>query len=204
MSGILSGIVVATQLALAAAPAAELRGLELMAALRSGGYTIVVRHARTDYDRPNRESPSVVPPSRQDQRNLSPAGEEDVVRMASVVRQHRLPIGEVISSPMYRCRETAAAFGADVALTMDLRTYPTVPALRELLAARPAPGTNRVLVTHHFVIETGVPGIRPGDVNESEAVVIRTTAEGTLELVGRILLADWTTLAHAGGPAHGS
>jgi hypothetical protein len=81
---------------------------------------------------------------------------------------------------------------------MVLRALPTGDEARRLIAMPPKPGTNRLLVTHHFVIETHVPGIRPGDIAESEAVVVRTAKDGSIELVGKILLADWRELA---GPA---
>jgi hypothetical protein len=52
-----------------------------------------------------------------------------------------------------------------------------------------------LLVTHHFVIEQLAPGIKPGDVGESEAAVVRPTGDGHVALVGRITLGDWERLA---------
>jgi len=168
-----------------------------MRALQSGGYTILVRHARTDRNLPTKETPGSIPPLRADQRNLTAAGEQDVRVMHDVVEKYHLPIGEVLSSPMYRCRETADAFGAASSVTMTLRTFPTTAETQALVAAAPKAGTNRVLVTHHFVIENHVPGIVPGDINESEAAVVRPTGDGKVTLVGRIKLGDWETLAGA-------
>jgi phosphohistidine phosphatase SixA len=186
--------------AAATAPAA-LGGEALMHALQSGGYTILLRHARTDRNAPNQETPGTVPTLRSEQRNLTAEGEADVRSMRDVVRRFAFPISEVISSPSYRCRETADAFGpADV--TMTLRAFPTTAETQALVAATPKPGTNRVLVTHHFVIENHVPGIAPGDVGESEAAVVRPTGDGRVELVGKIKLADWQQLG--GAPAHGA
>ncbi|HSJ09983.1 MAG TPA: histidine phosphatase family protein [Longimicrobiales bacterium] len=180
-------------------PPPELRGEELMAALRDGGYTIVVRHARTDREKPYTETPAYTPPLRVDQRNLSPDGEHDVRLMAEVVRRRGIPIGEVLSSPLYRCRETADAFGP-YAVSMDLRTFPVNAEAARMFAMAVPPGRNRVIVTHHFFIEELVPGIRPGDIGESEAVVIRTDTAGAIVLVGRILLADWRSLAGGSAP----
>lgn len=174
--------------------ATELRGEELMRALQSGGYTILVRHARTDRSIPTKEVPGQpTPPLRADQRNLTADGERDVQLMRDVVEKYKLPIGEVISSPVYRCRETADAFGAP-SITMTLRTFPTNAETQALVAAAPKPGTNRVLVTHHFVIEGTVPGITPGDVGESEAAVVKPAGDGKVALVGKIKLADWQSL----------
>src|SRR4029453_14559554 len=86
-----------------------------------------------------------------------------------IFKSRGIPIGEVLASPMFRTRETAEyAFGrvADTALLRQLD--PTLEQ-RRLIAAAPAPGTNRVLVTHHFVIERNVPGIKPGMIDEGEA-----------------------------------
>ncbi|HJQ35777.1 MAG TPA: histidine phosphatase family protein [Thermoanaerobaculia bacterium] len=180
-------------------PSGELRGEELMRALQSGGYTILVRHARTDRTIPTKEVPGQpTPPLRADQRNLTADGERDVRLMHGVVEKYKLPIGEVISSPVYRCRETADAFGAP-SITMTLRTFPTTAETQALVAAAPKPGTNRVLVTHHFVIEGTVPGITPGDVGESEAAVVKPAGDGKVTLVGKIKLADWQSLG--GGQA---
>lgn len=184
----------------AAAPPAPpvLRGEELMAALRQGGYTLLVRHARTDRSIPNKETPSFVPPLRADQRNLTAQGEHDVKLMQQVVQKFALPISEVLSSPMYRCRETADAFG-DYKVDMALRVFPTTRETAALVAAVPRAGTNRVIVTHHFVIENHVPGISPGDIGESEVAVVKANGNGDVKLVGKILLADWPALA--GGAA---
>jgi phosphohistidine phosphatase SixA len=173
---------------------AELRGEDLMRELQSGGYTILVRHARTDRNAPNQETPGSVPPLRSDQRNLTADGERDVRVMRDVVRKYKIPIGEVVSSPSYRCRETADAFGPST-VTMTLRAFPTTAETQALVAAPAKSGTNRVLVTHHFVIENHVPGITPGDIGESEAAVVRPTGDGKVALVGKIKLADWETLA---------
>jgi hypothetical protein len=123
--------------------------------------------------------------------------------MAEVVQKFAVPIGEVLSSPLYRCRETADAFGA-AAITMVLRTFPTTAETAALVAARPRAGTNRVLATHHFVIENHVPGIAVGDIGESEAAVVRTAADGSVQLVGRITLEDWKVLAGAAAETAGA
>lgn len=203
---ILAALGVAAQLAGGATPSTELRREELMAALRFGGYTILVRHARTLRLPGLKESPTYTPEARADQRNLSDDGVRDVLRMGEVFRKYAIPVGEVLSSPLYRTRETAEAFGPP-ALTMVLRTFPTTPETAALLAVAPPAGANRVLVTHHFVIELHVPGIRPGDIAESEAAVVQPAGDGKVKLVGRITLADWEALAatKAGAAApHGS
>jgi phosphohistidine phosphatase SixA len=179
-------------LAIAPAPA-ELRGEPLMAALQTGGYTVVLRHARTD--RTFQEPMGAVPASRVQQRNLNDDGVRDARLMGIVFRKYAIPFSEIISSPMFRTMETAEYAVGPATPTMALRALPSGEAARRLIAAIPKAGTNRLLVTHHFVIETHVPGIKPGDIAESEAVVVRTAKDGGVELVGKILLADWRELA---------
>ena len=177
----------------------ELRREDLMAALRKGGYTILLRHARTNQSFTEVRSP--VPIERSAQRNLTDEGVRDAKLMGLVFKKYRIPIGEIISSPMFRSIETAEyAAGTPTTITMVLRTFPSTPEQAALVAAAPKPGTNRLLVTHHFVIEAHVPGISPGDIGESEAAIIRTTADGHVELVGRITLSDWASLAGTGQP----
>lgn len=174
--------------------ATELRRTDLMAALHGGGYTIILRHARTD--RAFTEVRDPVPTKREEQRNLTEEGVRDAILMGVVLKKYSIPIGEIVSSPMYRSIETAEyAAGKPTAVTMALRVFPSTPEQAALVAAVPKPGTNRLLVTHHFVIETHVPGIAPGDIGESEAAVVRTLADGRVELVGRITIADWQALA---------
>jgi phosphohistidine phosphatase SixA len=180
------------------APPDELRGEALMQALQRGGYTVVLRHARTD--RSFQEEIATVPRLRSQQRNLSDEGVREARVMAVVFGKYRIPFSEVVSSPMFRTLETADYAGHTATdTTMVLRTFPAVDAQRVLIGVEPKPGTNRLLVTHHFVIEAHVPGIRPGDIGESEAAVVRPTGGGRFELVGRILVADWATLS--GGAA---
>ncbi|HEX6944376.1 MAG TPA: histidine phosphatase family protein [Gemmatimonadaceae bacterium] len=176
----------------------ELRREKLMEELRKGGYTVLLRHARTD--RSFNEQRDPVPQARKDQRNLTDEGIKDAALMGVVFRKNGIQFGEIISSPMYRCVETAEySVGKPTSTTMLLRTFPTTPEQAALVMKAPKRGTNRLIVTHHFVIETHVPGIKPGDVGESEAAVVRHTADGKVVLVGRITLDDWQALANPDG-----
>jgi phosphohistidine phosphatase SixA len=195
MLKLISSIVVLTSLASAPAMSTELRRESLMEALRSGGYTIILRHARTDRSIPVKETPGYTPKDRADQRNLTEDGVRDAKLIGVVLRKYRIPIGEIVSSPLYRTVETAElSVGKPTRTTMDLRVFPSNADQAALVAAPVKAGTNRLIVTHHFVIETHVPGIKPGDIGESEAAVVRATSDGKVELVGRISLSDWEKL----------
>jgi phosphohistidine phosphatase SixA len=197
MLHIVAALTFAAGTTVATPDSAELRREDLMAALRNGGYTVVLRHARTD--RSFQEEMGAVPKERSQQRNLSDDGFRDAALMGVVFRRHGISFAEILSSPMYRCTETAEmAAGKPTSITMALRVFPTTAEQGALVKTPPKRGTNRLIVTHHFVIETYVPTISPGEIAESEAAVIRHTADGGVELVGRITLDDWSALANPG------
>ena len=177
---------------------AQARREALMAKLQSGGYTVLLRHARTNYS--VQEPQGTVPAERSAQRNLSDEGIRDAALMGVVFRKYGISFAEIIASPMYRTIETAEMAAGKPKTTMALRVFPSTAEQAALVRTAPAPGTNRLLVTHHFVIETHVPGVKPGDVGESEAAVVAHAADGTPQLVGFIKLNDWQALAIPDSP----
>jgi phosphohistidine phosphatase SixA len=192
----MSALLLLLSLATVAAPPQsppELRREALMGALRNGGYTVILRHARTD--RSFQEVREYVPKERSAQRNLTDEGVRDAALMGAVFRKHGVAFAEILASPMYRTVETAEMVAGKPDTTMLLRVFPSTAEQAALVARAPRPGANRLVVTHHFVIETHVPGIRPGEIGESEAVVVRHPGHGAVELVGRITLDDWRALA---------
>ena len=178
---------------------AQARREALMSKLRSGGYTVLLRHARTDYS--VQEPQGTIPAERSAQRNLSDDGIRDAALMGVVFRKYGISFAEIIASPMFRTVETAEMAAGKPKTTMALRVFPSTPEQAALVKTAPKPGTNRLLVTHHFVIETHVPGVKPGDVGESEAAVVSHAADGTPQLIGIIKLNDWKALANPGSAA---
>ena len=163
----------------------------LLVELRKGGYTMLWRHTATDR---SVQEPMDYNTPRFKQRNLTDRGIADAKAVGVIFKNSGIPIGEVLSSPMFRTRETAEyAFGR-VADTPILRQVDPSPEQRRLIAAEPAAGTNRVLVTHHFVIERNVPGIKPGMVGEGEAAVVRRVRGDSVQLIGIFKMADWQRL----------
>ncbi|MGH7712141.1 MAG: histidine phosphatase family protein, partial [Gemmatimonadaceae bacterium] len=187
-----------TALAVAVAATApdttELKADSLLKVLKQGGYTIMLRHARTD--RSYMDDPRTAPlDDRTKQRNLSDAGVADAKAIGLVMRTAGIPVGEIVSSPMFRAKETAQIAFGEPTLSSELMSLSATPEQRALVFEPPKRGTNRVIVTHHFIIERYVPGIKLGDIGESEAAVVRTTPNGELSLVGRFTLADWERLS---------
>jgi len=176
--------------ALAATPPDSLLSPDsLLVELRKGGYTMVWRHGVTDHS--VQEPMNYQNTPRFQQRNLTDRGIADAKLVGMIFKSRNIPIGDVLSSPMFRTRETAEYAFGHVADTALLRQIDPSPEQRRLLAVAPAAGTNRVIVTHHFVIERNVPGIKPGMVDEGEAVVIRGIRGDSIQLIGIFKMADW-------------
>jgi len=159
--------------------------------MNRGGYTMIWRHAETDWTR--QDAPGSA--DRALQRNLTARGEADARAIGQMFKHLGVPVGEVVASPMWRTRETAELAFGKARLDTALRTLDQNAAQKAIIAAAPVRGTNRVLVTHHFIIERNVPGIRPGMVNEGEAVIVRPSAGG-IQLVAVVKLADWEKATH--------
>lgn len=127
----------------------------LVAALRAGGHVAVMRHAITD--RSQLDTGDLL--NRAGQRNLSDDGRAQARRLGAAFAALRIPLGEVLASPVFRARDTAEiAFGArariEPMLTAD--DYTPDPAqlarqiawLRARAAAPSAPAATDVLVGH--------------------------------------------------------
>ncbi|HEY7567872.1 MAG TPA: histidine phosphatase family protein [Gemmatimonadaceae bacterium] len=184
----------ALALTTAAPDTTELNADSLLRVLKQGGYTILLRHARTD--KSYMDDPRTAPlDDRTKQRNLSDAGVADARAIGLVMRTAGIPIGEIVSSPLFRARETAQIAFGEPALSAELMSLTATPDQRALVFKSAARGTNRVIVTHHFIIERYVPGIELGEIAESEAAVVRTTPNGEMTMVGRFTLADWERLS---------
>ena len=125
--------------------------------LRSGGFVLYMRHGTTDSSKPDRV-PTVDLNDCSTQRPLTPEGLKMSVSLGNAIRRARIPVAEVVSSPLCRARESAqAAFGKDFRIDNHLmytanltseEKKPIVAATRRLLSAPVARGGNRVIVAH--------------------------------------------------------
>ena len=167
----------------------------LVTRLRSGGYVIVFRHSITDWaqrdaDGENFEDRSV-------QRNLSKEGEAQAARIGKAIAGLQLPIGTVLSSPMWRCRDTAQiAFGRHRPVRELFRRGPEYRAMRlALLGTEPKEGKDLVLVTHQDVLIPIVKGLRRDQLKEGDALVVKPLGEGAFQVVAQVTPEDWERLA---------
>ena len=169
----------------------------LLGALRAGGLVIVFRHSLTDHSQPDARQMSLT--DRATQRNLTPAGVEQAKHIGELIRLLRVPVDEVYASPLFRTMDTATnAFGR-AAPSDALWRNGTVVDRTRLLTEPPPAGTNRVLVTHNFVLVAMFPGMRPGDLREGDAMVVRPLGDGKYDVVGQIRADDWSRLGNVSG-----
>ena len=161
----------------------------LWALLRGGGQVVMVRHAVTD---PGVGDP---PGFRLDdcstQRNLSESGRREATRLGEALRSHKVPVGELRTSPWCRCRETARlAFGREGEVEPALGNLFGRPqeeagqlvALRRLVR-RPDKG-NLFLVTHGSTTYA-FTGVSPGT---AEMVVLTPQEPGAFRVAGRLVV----------------
>ena len=171
---------------------------DLVRTLRAGGVVLVLRHAATDFSKPDQDP--VVVSDCSTQRNLSAQGRADARAIGRGVRRLGLPVGKVYSSAYCRTLETARlAFGRatvhpallnTIAAEHDAAWRKQIRDARRLLGTRPAPGKIDVLVTHNIVVEetTGQ------SLEEGEAIVFRPLGNSKFRVVGRVLPREWGTL----------
>ena len=200
LAGALALALIAPAATAAQTPAAvPLRGAELLAALRGGGFVLYFRHADTDWTQNDTRGMNLEDCSAQ--RNLSDRGRENARATGAAIRALAIPIGSVLASPLCRTVETAMlAFGV-AEKSMAVREGGPLPpgspgryeALRALLSTPVAPGTNSVLVGHAYPYYSLVGGQY---LEEGEADVVRPRG-ADFEVVARVGLKQWRELAAA-------
>jgi len=156
------------------------------AALAQGGHVALIRHGNAPPGHGG-DPPGFKLEDCATQRNLDARGREQASALGKAFREHGVPVDRVMASPWCRCVDTARLMAVgDVepswALVPD--TGSSWPRLTRLIghARGPAgPGT-LVLVTHALKVQP-LTGFLP---NQAESVVLKPTADGGFDLVGRI------------------
>jgi len=175
---------------------------ELVDALRQGGYVLVMRHANSPQTRP--DATVATQGNTRLERQLNENGHKTAQAMGEALKALRVPVGEVLSSPTFRTRETVqdAALGTaktfnelgDGSQGYELSSFEDGARFMRARAAEvPRAGTNTFIVTHLPNIEYAF-GDSTSDVAEGEALVVRPDGtQGTP--IGRIKIEDWPHLA---------
>lgn len=174
-----------------------LSGPALVKALQGGGHVIVMRHASSPSEIPDKQKaqPDNVPPERQ----LDERGRTTAAAMGQALRRLKIPIGQVMTSPTYRARETArlaqlpaprpAAELGEASQTMQADAA-QVKWLQQQVRELPR-GTNTVLVTHVPNMSAAFPEAGPA-ADQGEAFVFGPDGKGGARLLGRIRIDEWS------------
>jgi phosphohistidine phosphatase SixA len=190
--GAVAGVFVAMAPVVAAQPPTS---SALVESLQAGGHVLVMRHASSPREVPPVPNPDNVPPERQ----LDEKGRATAAAMGAALRRLRIPIGEVLTSPTYRARETArlARFPNPRSVTelgeMAGSMLPASKAQTEWLLKKVKEfprATNTVLVTHVPNISAAFPAELPA-VAEGEALVLGGDGRGGTRVVGRVRIEEW-------------
>ena len=138
------------------------------------------------------------------ERQLDETGRSSALAMGEAITTLAIPIGEVWSSPTYRAQQTArlanlpvpavAAELGDGEQSMQAIAKGQTVWLQAKLAERPRAGTNTIIVTQ-FPNIVGVFGQTASGLAEGDALVLRPTGTGEDEIVGRVKIQEWPSLA---------
>jgi phosphohistidine phosphatase SixA len=191
-----------TALTATASHSESVSGQNLVAALRTGGYVILMRHASSPRNPPDAGTANA--DNSNLERQLDEAGRSSAVALGEAFRQLHIPIGQVLSSPTYRALETIkfAQLGKPT-------TYPQLGDggqsmiadksgaraawLRSKAAESPAVDKNTLIVTHFPNILEAYPTEAAG-LTDGEALIFHPDGRGAATLVARVKIDEWTHL----------
>ena len=195
-----TSLIPALALMAVATHAQTLEGPALVKALRQGGYVIVMRHTSSPREAPAKATAN--PDNVNAERQLDQEGRDTAIAMGQALRDLKIPIGEVLSSPTYRALETVkyAQLGAartfaelgDNGQSMSGGTAAQAAWLRMRVTQFPS-GANTILVTHFPNLTGAFPQWAAG-VADGEALVLGPDGKGGATLVARIKIDEWTKL----------
>lgn len=196
-------LVLPALLALTTARGESLAGKELVAALRHGGYVILMRHASSPRTPPSAAAADAA--NVQHERQLDETGRDSARAMGQALRRMHIPVGEVLSSPTYRALETARLAGlghprisaelGDLGHSMQAdATGARGNWLRARASELPASGTNTIIITHFPNIREAFPDDAAG-LGDGEALILRPNGHGDVSLIARVKIDEWPPLA---------
>lgn len=165
-------------------------------AARRGGVTIACRHGITDG---SQSDAAVV---RYDdittQRRLSAEGEAQSIALGRAFRDLRIPVGDVIASPMQRARRMAELMFGSVIIdsiwyTADDNYGGPRRDARARALAESMDGDVRIIISHQVTLLSVLPTAR-GKLEEGTCVVVRPSGSG-FDVVGIVPWTDWIRAA---------
>jgi phosphohistidine phosphatase SixA len=179
------------------APAQTLSGEALVKALRQGGSVIVMRHASSPRDAPAKQSAN--PDNVNLERQLDENGRATAGAMGRALRDLKIPVGDVFTSPTYRALETVRLAQlpnpqiqselGDRGHSMQGVDEAQSAWLKKRVTQLPR-GTNTIIVTHLPNITGAFPQWASG-LSDGEALVLGPDGNGGATLVARIKIEQW-------------
>lgn len=183
------------------AQAQMLSGDALVKALRQGGNLIVMRHASSPREVPDKASAN--PDNTKPERQLDEAGRNTAKAMGKALRDLKIPIGEVLTSPTYRAQETIRMEQwanpkpvpelGDNGQSMQGGTEAQATWLQKEVTRFPA-GTNKILVTHLPNLTKAFPQAAAG-MEDGEALIFASDGKGGAKVIARVKIEDWQKLS---------
>jgi phosphohistidine phosphatase SixA len=175
----------------------------LITQLHQGGYVLVMRHASSPQNPPDKSMAD--PQNREGERQLDETGRATARAMGRAFRTLEIPLGAIFSSPTYRALETVRLAGFGTASTVEqlgdgghsmARLNGPAPAawLRAAAARTPAAGENTLLVTHMPNISAAFPDEAAG-LKDGETLIFKPDGHGHAALVAKVEIEAWPAAA---------
>lgn len=169
--------------------------LELAESLQKGGYTIFFRHERTMMEGVLRDRLPYDLTTCDGQRMLSPAGMVSAQEVGQAFKILNIPIESVLASPICRAKEGAKLAFQTVNVTNQLmvqskemkRTKEDVDRDFKALVNQPHDSKKNTILIGHL---GNVMAIKEMP-SEGEAIVLKPDGKSGVQVVGRILSAQW-------------
>lgn len=189
--------------AVANAIAQPLSGPQLLKAVQHGGYVLVMRHASSPLTPPDKSAAE--PDNTNLERQLDETGRNTSRAMGVAIRRLHIPIVTIWSSPTYRALETIRLLGLTMPNTVSelgegsqgMRAPDTDAKrsawMRHAVTVTPRAGTNTLIVTHTPNI-VGAFGQEAANIAAGETLVFQPEGTGSVALVGRIKIDEWSHL----------
>lgn len=169
--------------------------------LRKGGYVLYMRHGNTDTSHP--DAINVDLNDCATQRPLSDEGRRIVARIGNTLRNAKIPVGDLYSSPMCRAKETALiTFKKNATVNNLLRytanmedkeKYQALDTLRKLISAPVQGHTNRVIVAHSLNM-MGLIGYLPAP--EGTIVIFKPKGNRQFDYIASVAPKQWEEFLH--------
>jgi len=186
--------------ALASAQTQRVQDALLVRLLRQGGCVIVMRHTSSPREIPDKQTAN--PDNTKPERQLDAEGRATAIALGKALRDLRIPIGAVLSSPTYRALETIryAQFGTpqtfaelgDSGQSMQGGTEAQAAWLRKQVTQFPV-GANTLIVTHLPNLTGAFPELAAG-MADGEALIFARDDKGAARLVAPVKIEEWSAM----------